>query len=260
MSALSLPRTTVLVAGLGNIGSTLPGLLLQAGFGGLRLVDRDRAEEKNLIAQDYRPEDVGRLKAEVIAERQRLRFPGLSIEAWPADLEDLPARAACVDLVLGALDSRRARQVLVSELAWPLGVPVIDGGVGDGRIGRVQVFRPSAAAACLECTWGAADYRLAAAEYPCVPGGPSQVAPTGAPAYLGGFTASVMVNEALRLLESAPGESYEIVFDLNHLALRRFALKRDSRCRFDHKIRGEPCDPNETARTRRSSPWGPSTI
>ena len=27
--------------------------------------------------------------------------------------------------------ARRARQLLISEIAWPLGIPVIDGGVGD---------------------------------------------------------------------------------------------------------------------------------
>ena len=42
-------------------------------------------------------------------------------------------------------------------------MPVVDGGVGHPRLGRVQVFVPGEHAACLECTWGAADYRLAAA-------------------------------------------------------------------------------------------------
>jgi adenylyltransferase/sulfurtransferase len=243
-----LKGRTVLLAGVGNIGSHLPALLARAGVGRIRLVDRDRVQEKNLTAQDYGPGDVGRFKAEVQAERLRGRFPQLDAEAHPVDLEDLPVGLAAVDLVLGALDSRRARQVLIGELAWPLGVPVVDGGVGDGRLGRVQVFVPGAEAACLECTWGSADYRLAAREYPCVPGGSAQAAPTGAPAFLGGFVASLMASEALKLLAGpAPEESYEVPFDLEHVQLRRFSLRRARGCRHDHEVTREVLPAGATA-------------
>jgi molybdopterin/thiamine biosynthesis adenylyltransferase len=235
-----LAERTVLVAGLGNIGSTLPGLLARAGVGQLRLVDRDRVEARNVLAQDYRPADVGRFKAEAQAERLRQQFPDLIVEADAVDLEDLPVERAAVDLLIGALDSRRARQVLIGDLAWPLGIAVVDGGVGDGLLGRVQVFVPGPRSACLECTWGAADYRLAAAEYPCLPGAAATTAPTAAPAFLGTFVASLMASEALRLLEGPlPEESYEIPFDLNHLHLRRYSLRRSSRCRHDHEITRE---------------------
>lgn len=259
---MGVVKKTVLVAGLGNVGSPVPALLLQAGVEALRLVDRDVVEAKNLVAQDYRAEDVGRFKAEVIAERLRVRFPDRGIEAYAVDLEDLPGGVAEMDLILGALDSRQARQLLVSELAWRQGVPVVDGGVGDGDIGRVQVFVPGEASACLECTWGVGDYRLAAAEYPCAPGEAARVAATGAPAYLGSFTACLMVREAMHLLDNPRNdkqeESYEIVFDLNQHVMRRFALKRNARCRFDHCIHTAPLDPQQTIRSQRSLPWNTS--
>jgi hypothetical protein len=238
----------VLIAGLGNIGSPLPALLARAGVGLLRLVDRDRVEEKNLSAQDYRPGDVGRFKAEVHAERLRELFPWCRVESHPIDLEDLPAGLATVDLVLGALDSRRARQVLVGDLAWPLGVPVIDGGVSDGGLGRVQVFVPGVETACLECTWGSADYRLASAEYPCQPGAAAAgtLPPTGAPAYQGAFTASLMAAEAEKGVRNLFQESYEVAFDLNNLALRRFGLRRNPRCRHDHAVTTEVLPAGET--------------
>jgi hypothetical protein len=239
----ALNSRSVLVAGVGNIGSHLAPLLARAGFGRITLVDRDHVEEKNLTAQDYTPEDVGKPKARVQAERLAKKFPHLNITAWVGDLEDMPLGLARCDLVLGALDSRRARQVLHSEISWPLGVPVIDGGVGDGGLGRVQVFRPGSEGACLECTWGKADYRLLAAEYPCLPGAAPGAPPTGAPAFLGSFTASLMASEAVRLLNpeggSTPQESYEVVFDLNNLHLRRFGLRRASRCRYDHVVLSE---------------------
>jgi molybdopterin/thiamine biosynthesis adenylyltransferase len=224
----------VLLAGVGNIGSHLAPLLARAGLS-LRLVDRDVVEEKNLKGQDYLPADVGHPKSEVQARRLRERFPGVKVEAWACDLEDLPRPVAEVDVVLGALDSRRARQALVSEIAWPLGVPVVDGGVGEGLLGRVQVFVPGPDTACLECTWGPEDYRLLAREYPCVPGARAQGAPTAAPAFLGSLVASLMASECLRLLAGeAPIESYEVPFDLRHHALRRYTLVRNRACRYDH--------------------------
>jgi adenylyltransferase/sulfurtransferase len=233
-----MSNASVLLAGVGNIGSPLAALMARSGIHLLRLVDRDRVERKNLATQDFLPEDVGRFKAEVLAERLAGRFPGLAVEARTTDLEDLPAGDCRVDLVLGALDSRRGRQVLISELAWPLGVPVIDGGVGEGLRGRVQVFCPRQGAACLECTWGQADYRQASVEYPCAPGDAHAVPPpTAAPAHLGAIVAGIMSVEALRLLEgSVPEDSQEIAFDLSGRRLLASRLRRAPRCRFDHEV------------------------
>jgi molybdopterin/thiamine biosynthesis adenylyltransferase len=232
-----LKERSVLVAGAGNIGSHAAPLLCRAGVGRVVLVDRDTVEAKNLPGQDYLAADVGQSKAFVQAARLRARFPDVTVEARACDLEDLPLGTAAVDVVLGALDSRRARQVLISEIAWPLGVPVIDGGVGAGLLGRVQVFVPGAETACLECTWGRDDYRLLAAEYPCVPGAAAEGPPTQAPAHLGSFVASLMVAECLRLLAGAlPKESYEVPFDLTHHTLRRYELRRARGCRYDHEV------------------------
>jgi molybdopterin/thiamine biosynthesis adenylyltransferase len=237
LDADRLAAVSVLVAGAGNIGSPLAPQLARAGVGLLRIVDRDRVEEKNLATQDFRPADVGRFKADVLAERLREQFPGVRVEARACDLEDLPLGEADVDVLLGALDSRRARQVLVSDLGWPLGVPVVDGGVGEGLVGRVQVFLPGPASACLECTWGREDYRQLAAEYPCQPGADARGRPTVSTAFLGNFTAAVMAAECLRVLAGRAGEdSYEVPFDLTHHQFRRYLLRRAAACRHDHQV------------------------
>src|SRR5262245_15200047 len=115
-----LRHACLVQAGAGNIGSFLAPLLARAlaGSGGrLRIIDRDLVETKNLANQDYRPGDVGRPKAEVLAERIRGQVPGLSVEARTGDLETLPLGFFAGDVVFGALDSRRARQALVSDVA-----------------------------------------------------------------------------------------------------------------------------------------------
>src|SRR5262249_39113008 len=153
------------------------------------IVDRDVVEAKNIATQNFRPEDIGRSKAVVLAQRLRWDFPQLTIRAYAQDLDDLPVGIANANLLLGALDSRQARQTLVSNLGWPLGVPVVDGGVGEGLLGRVQVFVPGLATACLECTWGQEDYRLLASETPCEPGASAAAPPTISPAFAGAMVA-----------------------------------------------------------------------
>ena len=130
-------------------------------------------------------------------------------------------------------------QALASEMAWPQGVPVLDGAVGValGLIGRVQVLRPGPLSACLECGFSRHDYRLLATEYPCNPGSKTSVPPTGAPAYLGEAVASVLVAEAARGFSGqAPEGSYEVVFDLWNSRFIRSQLRRSPSCRFDHVI------------------------
>ena len=81
-----LARASVLIAGAGNIGSPLAGFLARSGVHRVRIVDRDRVEAKNVRTQDYRPSDVGRFKAEVLAERLGNQVSGVVIEARPVDL------------------------------------------------------------------------------------------------------------------------------------------------------------------------------
>jgi molybdopterin/thiamine biosynthesis adenylyltransferase len=228
----------VLIAGAGNIGSHLAPLLARAGVGVLRIVDRDIVEEKNLAQQDYGPQDIGRGKAEALARRLSEHFPRIRIEPFVADLEDVPLSAFRADVLFGALDSRRARQVLISERGWPLGVPVIDGGVGEGLLGRVQVFAPDEESACLECTWSDADYRQLAAEYPCQPGAAVSTPATVAPACVGAVVAGIMAARWLCWGEM-PGGSREIAFDLKHNRFLESRLRRSPRCRFDHQIVSE---------------------
>ncbi len=100
-------QVSVLLAGAGNIGSHLAPLLARAGVGLLRIVDRDIVEEKNLRQQDYGPQDIGIGKSQALARRLAAQFPTLRIEPLVADLEDVPLGAFRVDVLLGALDSRR---------------------------------------------------------------------------------------------------------------------------------------------------------
>jgi molybdopterin/thiamine biosynthesis adenylyltransferase len=236
-----LANAWAVIAGTGNIGSHLVEPLIRAGFRRLRLIDRDCVEAKNLRNQAFEgASDVGRLKVEALAERVRAANPEVEVQAIAADLEDLPLGALDgVAVALGGLDSLRARQALVSELAYPQNVVTVDGAVDDdGAIGRVQVLVPGAA--CLECPWGEVHYRQLARETPCRPDGRAAGPPTNAPAALGAAVAEAMVREAAAVVGGVrPAASYEIAFDLSTGRRFRSWLKRAAGCRFDHVVVSE---------------------
>ena len=233
----------VLVAGAGNVGSPAARLVARSEASLLRIVDRDGVESRNLATQDYRPWDVGQPKsrmpwaagfAKSVRESRSRRTP-LTSKTCPWDC--FRTSTSC----WAPLDSRRARQALSSEIAWPQGIPIIDGGVGvaDGLVGRVQVFQPGPVSACLECGYSVDDYKLLAREYPCVSGVNPVLSPTGAPPYLGAALASFLVAEAARVFNGqTQAPSYEVAFDLWNCRILRSRLLRSARCRFDHAVIG----------------------
>jgi molybdopterin/thiamine biosynthesis adenylyltransferase len=239
----SLCGSRILVVGAGNIGAPTIRLLAQTGVALIRIVDRDGVESANLATQGYLASEVGQHKAHVLGRRIQQNHPFVKVESYASDLEDLPLGLfGDVDLVIGALDSRRARQALATEIAWPLRLTVLDGavGVGAGLVGRVQVLKPESDSACLECSFSQDDYRLLAAEYPCNTDYMTTVPPSGSPAFLGAAVASTLVTEAARLLSGeSPTGSHEIVFDLWSSRILRSRLRHSASCRFDHVIVGQ---------------------
>ena len=232
----------VVIAGLGNIGSPL-ALLLGRSLGPLgvrlRLIDRDLVEPKNLVNQAFgETSDIGRSKVGVIAGAIRRVCPSVDCDPRHIDLEDTSfddfADAA---LCLGGLDSLRARQCLINDRAWPLSVPVIDGGVGEPALGRVHVFVPGPQTACPECSWSKTHYRQLAQEYPCDPGRRAEGPPTNVPAFVGAAVASVMASECWKWLSGQRlADSIEVSFDLDSRRFHTGRLHRAAACRFGHQV------------------------
>lgn len=237
VTAQRLRRAKVLIAGVGNIGSHL-ALQLGRMVAVIYLLDRDRVEAKNLGNQDYLdPQEIGNYKVDVVGKRLRRAFPFLRVVTISQDLEDVPLGVfAGLDLCLGGLDSLRARQLFVSERAYPLGIPTIDGAVGEPLLGQVQVIIPGEA--CLECCWQPAHYQQLGREVSCIPGAAAGGPPTLAPAFLGATVAGLMCSEAVRLLGNSPVEkkSRQIALDMVNQRLLVSNLRRNEKCRFDHQM------------------------
>jgi hypothetical protein len=158
----------IVLAGCGNIGShVVPHLARIPGIGEVVLVDPDVYAKHNISGQDIRARDVGRAKVEVQAERLHEIRSELQVIAVVDHLERLPFAHFRDAFLVGALDSRGARQAL-NQVAWRAGSTWIDMAVdGPGLLCRVSVYRPGVGSPCLECGWDAADYGSLRRVLPC---------------------------------------------------------------------------------------------
>lgn len=105
-----LAAASVLVVGLGGVGAYAAEMIVRAGVGKITIVDGDRLHDTNLNRQlPALHSTLGRLKAEVMAERLRDINPELEIEAIPEYVKDgrmiqvLESKA--FDYVVDAIDT-----------------------------------------------------------------------------------------------------------------------------------------------------------
>lgn len=62
-----LKKLPVTVCGAGALGANITENLARSGFENLKVIDRDRIEERNLSTQPYYRSDVGAFKAKILA-------------------------------------------------------------------------------------------------------------------------------------------------------------------------------------------------
>ncbi|HEY8478087.1 MAG TPA: ThiF family adenylyltransferase [Chloroflexota bacterium] len=148
-----LQASRVAVMGCGALGSVLASILVRAGVGFLRIVDRDFIERSNLQRQMlFDEEDIAKNlpKAVAAAEKLRAANPEAVVEARVADLNPATVEALCegVDLVLDGLDNFEARYVL-NDACVKRGLPWIYA-AALGSHGLTMVVRPGQTP-CLRC-------------------------------------------------------------------------------------------------------------
>jgi len=113
-----LSKSTVLVAGLGGVGSYAAEMLARAGVSRLILVDHDKVSVTNINRQlPALTETVGRLKTHVMKERLLKIHPGVDIESSNRFLDEtsLPEVLDNVqpDYVVDAIDTVSSKASLI---------------------------------------------------------------------------------------------------------------------------------------------------
>ena len=129
----------VAVVGCGGIGSCAALALAKMGCRHLTLYDDDRVEDHNLPNQFYRLADVGRPKAEALAEIVR-SFTGVAAEAVVAQVDG----QRLTGIVVAGVDSMRARRsIWQRSVRYRAAVPLfLDGRLG-AEVIRLYAIRPA---------------------------------------------------------------------------------------------------------------------
>ena len=146
-----LRSATVLVVGVGGLGTAASLYLALTGVKRLLLVDDGVVELSNLNRQVlYTPRDVGKPKVYVARERLGEVAPWVEVEAIRARFSsrDLGHLVKEVDVVIEALDNWSSRREL-NRACLEHGKPLVHGGV-EKWFGQVTTVVPCESP-CLEC-------------------------------------------------------------------------------------------------------------
>ena len=107
-------RSTVGIAGLGGLGSSIAIALARTGLGRLVLADFDVVEPSNLNRQQYFVDQMGMLKVVALGENLKRINPYVNLELHPVLLtpENLSALFGEVDVMVEAFDSAEAKAMI----------------------------------------------------------------------------------------------------------------------------------------------------
>lgn len=122
----------VTICGAGALGANISESLARQGFHTLRVVDRDRIEERNLSTQPYYKSDIGGWKAKVLANAL-YRAIAVIVDAKPEELtrENAGKLLAGSSLIIDTFDNSVARQA-VADWCAGTGTPCLHAGLADG--------------------------------------------------------------------------------------------------------------------------------
>lgn len=148
-----LSKARMLVCGCGALGSVVADLLVRAGVGFLRIVDRDFVELDNLHRQVlFTEQDADKQLPKAVAAHQRLSQVNSTVEIDPvvADVNAANIRqfAADIDVLVDGTDNFETRYLL-NDLAVECNLPWVFGGCV-GAEGQTMVIIPSCTP-CLTC-------------------------------------------------------------------------------------------------------------
>ncbi len=108
--------STVAVCGLGGLGSNIAISLARAGVGKLLLIDFDRVDVTNLNRQQYKANQIGRLKTEALTENLKEIAPYIILKrfAVPLGEDNYTEVLAEADIICEAFDKAEEKSKLVN--------------------------------------------------------------------------------------------------------------------------------------------------
>lgn len=155
---------SVLIIGVGSVGSYLAEELALLGIRLLSLVDKEELAVENVLRHVLKDPDVGKPKATTLARRIRDGFPPCTTKGLDANFLDLDEQDQLglinqVDLVVGATDSDDCQR-RINELCVAVGKPAVypafwsGESIIDAEAGHVLRVVPGEGGPCYACAVG----------------------------------------------------------------------------------------------------------
>ncbi len=217
-----LADSTVLIVGLGGLGSSVSIYLTAAGIGHLILVDFDKVDISNLQRQIvHSTKDIGRLKTDSAYDHLHALNPDIEISLIDHILEgdELYSVMSKADIVVDASDNFNTRFSL-NEASVKTRTPLVSGAAIRFE-SQVSVFDPrDATSPCYRCLYG----DDAQVEETCTANG--VVSP------LLGIIGSIQAMEAMKLImgigQTLTGKL--LLFDALNMEWHQAKLSKDPNC------------------------------
>lgn len=146
-------RSSVLIVGMGALGTALANHFVRAGVGLVRFVDRDYVEKSNLQRQMlFDEDDVAQALPKAVAAKLKLRKinSDVNIDAIVADAtaKNINDLIDGIDIVVDGTDNFQTR-FLLNDACYKKGIPFVYGGAVSSR-GMTAIFVPEQTP-CLRC-------------------------------------------------------------------------------------------------------------
>ena len=225
-----LLESSAVLVGCGALGTALANLLVRAGVGKLRIVDRDFVEPSNLQRQTlFEESDAQEALPKAIAAERRLRAinSGVAVEGIVADLSPKNAEELLsgFPLILDGTDNFETR-FLLNDVAIHLNVPWIYAAVV-ASYGVTLTVRPGQSA-CLACA-----LESESENQPQTTGTEDTCDTVGVLGAAAGVIASIEAAEAIKLLAGKPETAGGrlISFDVWSGQFQSVRVARNSECR-----------------------------
>jgi len=149
-----LLNSTVLIIGMGGLGSPAAMYLAAAGIGRIVISDFDQVEDSNLQRQIiHRTKDIGELKA-LSAKRSIAEInPDCEVEAidWQLDEEELESYAEKADLILDCTDNFPTR-FMINRVSVATSTPLVSG-AAIRMEGQIATYIPDSGGPCYQCLY-----------------------------------------------------------------------------------------------------------
>lgn len=152
-----LKKKSIVICGVGGIGSLSAEMLVRCGIGRIAIIDFDTVNEENLNRLFYKNQHIGQFKAKVCAEILKEINQDVAVDYYQEDIMEADFELKLdqifqnADVILNGLDNIPARQYLNVKCVT-LNKPLMDAGaLRSGLGGYIHLILPHQNA-CYQCT------------------------------------------------------------------------------------------------------------